>query len=115
MYWTFYNSVILFLLKIKVYCVERELLGMTITIQVSKGWVSLTHIMAKRAYKPRTEYFFLIKVLYAHISSLTTQSGGQKYPEGSPSSISFFFTPIKSKWFLHNYQRPAILKINNKK
>lgn len=44
---------------------------MTISIQVSKGWISLTHIMAERADKPRTEHSF-IQVLAADIASNRT-------------------------------------------
>lgn len=67
MYWTFYNSVILFLLKINVYFVECELLCMTITIQVSKGWVSLTHIMAdKGLISPEESTYFYQSTQYTH-------------------------------------------------
>lgn len=50
---------------------EGELMGMTISIQVSKGWIGLTHTMAERAYKPRTEHSF-IQVLADDIASNCT-------------------------------------------
>lgn len=53
-----YNIIMLSLLKISLYFVEVKLFGMTIIIQVSKTWVSLTHIISERASESRREYSF---------------------------------------------------------
>lgn len=86
---------------------------MTITIQVSKGWVSLTHIMAEQStcFYQSTQCTHNLLSHHHFITSLEDRS-----TQGEALQVLvFFFAPIKSKWFLHNYQRTANLKINNRK
>lgn len=85
---------------------------MTISIQVSKSWVHLTHIMAEKANKPKTEHSFLSMVLTADSllsHNLMTQSGGQSSEEAL-QVVFFSFIPLKSKQFLHNYQNSELKK-----
>lgn len=86
----FYNIIILFSLKESV--VECELLGMTTTIQVSKGWVSLTHIISERAYKSRTTYSFWQStfIWFNHLVWRT------QVPRGKPFKY-FFLCPSQIK------------------
>lgn len=101
-YWKFYNSVILLLRRINVYFVECEVLGKTITIQVS-SWVSLTHNMAEKGHLcPKQSTHFLQGTQCRHWlprHQLTTQSGEQSTPGGSPSSICVFFATVNSNGF----------------